>query len=173
MFNKPKQTGTEDSSLKPAETETAVEPAAAPAAPAPSAPATPSSPSIISAALHITGNLNSAADVEIRGKIDGDVKARSVKLDKSGTVNGKIMAESVHVSGSIKGQILAQAVALSSSAKVDGDILHETLAVEAGAHMNGHCRRIRESDRNAGATTGANGAAKSKGGNAQQAAQRA
>jgi len=119
------------------------------AAAAPEAPIVPSPgmSSIISNALHVTGNLDCAGDIEIKGTIDGDVKARNVRIDESGKVKGKVTAESAYVDGTVRGQIVARTVALAGSANVRGDIVHETLSIEAGAFLDGNCRRLTEKDR--------------------------
>ncbi|MCP4328135.1 MAG: polymer-forming cytoskeletal protein [Alphaproteobacteria bacterium] len=105
-----------------------------------------SASSIISAALNVTGNLDCAGDIEIKGTIDGDVKARNVRIDESGKVKGKIVADSAYVDGTVRGQIVAKNVALAGSANVRGDILHESLSIEAGAFLDGNCRRLKEAD---------------------------
>jgi len=102
--------------------------------------------SIISNALRVTGNLDCAGDIEIKGSIDGDVKARNVRIDESGKVKGKVTAESAYVDGTVRGQIVARTVALAGSANVRGDIVHETLSIEAGAFLDGNCRRLTEKD---------------------------
>ena len=48
----------------------------------------------------------------------------------------------MHVSGSVKGYIEAPAVTVAKSAKILGDIVHDSLAVEAGAFLEGQCRRL-------------------------------
>jgi len=104
-------------------------------------------PSIISTALHVTGNLNCAGDIEINGTIDGDVKARDVRIGVSGKVKGKVTAESVYVDGMVRGQIVARNVALAGSAYVHGDVDYEMLSIAAGAFFDGNCRPLSEKDR--------------------------
>jgi len=106
-----------------------------------------SSPSLISSALHIKGNLDCTGDIELKGTVDGDVNARTVRIEDGGVVNGKILADAAHISGTVKGQIVARMIAMSGSAKVTGDILHETLSIDAGAFVDGNCRRLTEKDR--------------------------
>ena len=104
-------------------------------------------PSFISNALHVTGNLNCAGDIEIKGTIDGDVKASDVHIGVSGKVEGKVTAESVYVDGTVRGQIVARTVVLAGSAYVHGDIVYEMLSIEAGAFFDGNCRPPSEKDR--------------------------
>jgi len=98
--------------------------------------------SVISPDLKITGNLESAGDIHIRGTVEGDVRSRSVTVGEGAKVTGTIIAETVQLSGSLDGQVEAPNVTVARSAKVHGDIVHQTLSIEAGAHIEGQCRRL-------------------------------
>jgi len=50
----------------------------------------------------------------------------------------------VRVHGAVTGQIKARSVNLASTARVIGDILHQDLAIETGAFLEGHCKRMSE-----------------------------
>ena len=103
-------------------------------------------PSIISANLHIVGNLKTEGEIQIDGLVDGDVRGHKLTIGGEATVNGEIEADEVLVLGAVNGRIRARSVQLAKSAKVMGDILHELLAVEAGAHLEGHCKRVDRSE---------------------------
>ncbi len=137
--------------------------------PAKSPPASDVAPSIISANLRVTGDLDSDGDIQIDGCIEGDVRSYSVTVGEHAVVSGGITADVVNVSGTIKGQIHGKVVQLMSTAKVTGDIVHESLAIEAGAFIQGLCRHV---DTIGGSETGggsngvserANGGSSSKG----------
>jgi cytoskeletal protein CcmA (bactofilin family) len=98
-------------------------------------------PSIISANLHIVGDMNTDGEIQVDGTVDGDVKGNSVTIGTNATVNGEIAADIVVVRGAVNGRIKADTVQLAESAKVSGDIWHQSLAVEAGALLEGHCKR--------------------------------
>lgn len=99
-------------------------------------------PSVISPDLRVVGDLHSEGDIQVKGRVEGDVKSRSVTVGEGAHVEGSIVADTVHISGSIKGQVQAPSVTVAKSAKVVGDIIHQTLSVEAGAHLDGNCRRL-------------------------------
>ena len=99
-------------------------------------------PSIISADLEITGNLKSAGDIQIDGRVKGDVHSRSVTISENALIEGSIFGETVKISGTIRGQVEAPSVAIQKSAHVMGDIIHGTLAIESGARFEGACRRL-------------------------------
>ncbi len=114
-------------------------------------------PSIISANLRVTGDLDSDGDIQIDGYIEGDVRSKSVTVGEHAVVSGAITSDKINVAGSVKGQIHGKVVELASTAKVTGDIVHESLAIEAGAFIQGLCRHVEsigQSDK--GAASGTN-----------------
>lgn len=98
-------------------------------------------PSIVSPDLTITGNLDSKGDVQIDGHVDGDVHAESLTIGEHGSVHGAVKADKIRVCGKVIGEISAGAVTLAGTARVEGDVVHDRLAIEPGAHLEGHCRR--------------------------------
>ncbi len=99
-------------------------------------------PSVISADLKIVGDLHCAGDVQIKGTVEGDIRSRTVTVGEGAQVTGAIYGQAVHVSGSVTGQIEAPTVTVARSGRIEGDVVHESLAVEAGAHLVGTCRRL-------------------------------
>ncbi len=123
-------------------------------------------PSIISSDLTVKGDLVSNGDIQIDGTVDGDIKSGTITVGETAVVNGEIKAEQVRVCGAVNGQIESTTVVLTKTAKVNGDIVHQNLTIEAGAFLEGHCRRIeagraggnaKVSSVNEGAKTGSNG----------------
>ena len=115
-------------------------------------PKVPSPPSLLSPDLTITGNLHSDGEIQVDGNIEGDIQVDVLIVGETAQVNGEITAESVRVHGHVTGQIKATSVSLAKTAHVLGDILHGNLAIEQGAFLEGHCRRI-ESDKKSGEGT--------------------
>jgi cytoskeletal protein CcmA (bactofilin family) len=98
-------------------------------------------PSIISADLTIEGNLISHGDLQVDGTIQGDIRSRTLTLGEHAQVHGGVEADTVRICGEVEGEVRAKTVVLTKTAKVTGDVIHESLAVEAGAYIDGHCRR--------------------------------
>ena len=103
-------------------------------------PRVPSAPSIISADLVVTGTLKSTGDVQIDGRVEGDVYSASLVIGEKALIHGDVAAEEVTVRGRVEGSIRARKVLLASTCRVQGNILHEAFAVETGAYFEGNCR---------------------------------
>jgi cytoskeletal protein CcmA (bactofilin family) len=111
-----------------------------PAVPAPKRGRALSAPSIISADMSMQGALNSAGDIQIDGRVEGDVRSVGLVIGDKAEIHGEIFAEDVTVRGKVVGRICARKVLLAATSHVEGDILHEALAVESGAFFDGICR---------------------------------
>jgi cytoskeletal protein CcmA (bactofilin family) len=101
-----------------------------------------STPSIISADLRITGNLSSNGDIQIDGKIDGNIDSKSLTIGENAEVNGTVTCERIRVCGKVSGEIRATSVVLAKSAKVTADIAHKSLEIESGASLEGSVRHL-------------------------------
>ena len=64
---------------------------------APAAPKAKPAPSILSSDLQITGNLETSGDIQIEGRVDGDIRAHLLTVGEGATVKGEITADDVIV----------------------------------------------------------------------------
>jgi cytoskeletal protein CcmA (bactofilin family) len=99
-----------------------------------------SAPSIISSDVVINGTLVSSGDIQIDGRVEGDVRSIGLVIGDEAEIRGEIYAEDVTVRGRVIGRIRARKVLLAATSRVEGEILHEAFAVEAGAFFEGNCR---------------------------------
>lgn len=99
-------------------------------------------PSILSTDLKVIGDVDCAGEIQIDGTVEGDIRSDVLVVGETAQVNGEIYADTVRVHGYVTGQIKARSVSLAKTAHVLGGILHESLAIEQGAFLEGHCRRI-------------------------------
>jgi cytoskeletal protein CcmA (bactofilin family) len=99
-----------------------------------------SAPSIISADLVVSGTLTSTGDIQIDGRVEGDVRSTGLVVGDKAFIQGEVLAEDLTVRGRIQGSIRARKVLLCSTCHVEGNILHEAFAVEHGAFFEGNCR---------------------------------
>jgi cytoskeletal protein CcmA (bactofilin family) len=128
-------------SSKPKDTVPANIPMSPAAAPAPvRRPARSSAPSILSADASITGTLISSGDMQVDGRVEGDIRSVGLVIGDKAEIHGEIYAEDVTVRGRVTGRIRARKVLLCATSHVEGDILHEAFAVESGAFFEGNCR---------------------------------
>jgi cytoskeletal protein CcmA (bactofilin family) len=96
-------------------------------------------PSIISGSTQIVGDITTDGEVQVDGKIEGNIRCHTLIVAESGEVTGKVISESATIHGTLTGTVQSKSVTLSSSARVVGDLTHETLTVEPGAHLKGQC----------------------------------
>jgi cytoskeletal protein CcmA (bactofilin family) len=97
--------------------------------------------SVLSADLHIKGNLKTTGDIQIEGQVDGDIRAHLLTIGEGATVKGELVADDVVINGRIIGRVRGLKVRLTSTARVEGDIIHKTIAIESGAHFEGSVQR--------------------------------
>ena len=88
----------------------------------------------------MTGTLISTGDIQIDGRVEGDVRSAGLVIGDKAFINGEVMAEEVTVRGRVQGSIRARKVLLCATSHVEGNILHEAFAVETGAFFEGNCR---------------------------------
>lgn len=101
--------------------------------------------SVIGPNITITGNVEAAgdpllADLQIEGKVTGDVRCATVILTENSSVKGRIYADRVRVSGTVEGGIETNDLALEETAKVSGEIVYERLRIAAGGTIHGSMR---------------------------------
>jgi len=99
-------------------------------------------PSIIGSNCSLAGDIVSDGEVHVDGKVVGDVRCVTLVIGEGGGVTGEINAETVRVLGAVTGQITSRAVELAKTARILGDITHDSLAVEAGAYVEGRFNRL-------------------------------
>jgi cytoskeletal protein CcmA (bactofilin family) len=127
-------------SSKPKDNSPAAAPVSTVAASAARKPVRGSAPSILAADAVITGTITCEGDIQIDGRVEGDVRAGSLVIGEKAEIHGEILAEDVVIRGRVFGRIRARKVQLSATSHVEGDILHEAFAVESGAFFEGNCR---------------------------------
>ena len=105
---------------------------------------TAAAPSIISADIVLHGALESTGDIQLDGRVEGNVRSAVLIVDDKASIQGEVVADDVTVRGFIRGSIRARKVLLCSGARVEGDILFEIFTAEAGAQFDGYCRYVND-----------------------------
>ena len=124
----------------PVQAQPPVAAASAPAQHSPLSTRPHAGPSIISAAVTVTGKLESAGDIQIEGKVEGDVRGQVVRIGSSAVIKGTVSGDVVESAGTIEGKIEARSAVLVGTARMIGDIVHQSLQILPGAHFNGTSR---------------------------------
>jgi cytoskeletal protein CcmA (bactofilin family) len=98
--------------------------------------------SVIGANLTITGNIEAAADphladLQIEGRVQGDVRCATLVLTATSVVTGSIQAERVRVCGTVEGGIQTNDLAVEASGRVAGDLVYERIRIAAGGVVQG------------------------------------
>jgi cytoskeletal protein CcmA (bactofilin family) len=97
--------------------------------------------SVIDSWLTIRGDLESEGEVQVDGKVNGDIRCAHLVVGKDAIIVGNIIAEEVIVRGKVKGTIRAINVTLQDTAVVESEIFHKSIAIEQGACFDGMSRR--------------------------------
>lgn len=100
---------------------------------------------LIAAGTEITGDIITAGDLRIDGRITGNVSCTAkLVVGQDGEINGNINCHSGEISGTVQGQIHAKEILqLNQSALIQGDIEAMRFIVEDGASINGKCTTSR------------------------------
>lgn len=99
-------------------------------------------PTVVASDVNFLGNIVSEGILDIDGKIEGNVRCKTLTIRKSGNVRGDVFADTVQVFGSVHGMIEAREVTLHSTAHVEGVVMHQQLVIEDGAFVDGQLKRI-------------------------------
>jgi cytoskeletal protein CcmA (bactofilin family) len=97
---------------------------------------------IIGKGTSITGDIESAGNLRIDGKLKGNIKCKSkVALGEGSVVEGNIVAQNAEIQGEVLGIIdVSDVLILKNTAKVSGDIRTVRLVIEDGAQFIGNCK---------------------------------
>src|SRR5665213_3428861 len=84
----------------------------------------PSVPTIIGEGLVIAGTLTSAGEIQIDGRVEGEINCISLVVGSTGYVLGNVRAQKLTVLGRIQGEIHADAIHLSAGSCVESNIVY-------------------------------------------------
>jgi cytoskeletal protein CcmA (bactofilin family) len=93
--------------------------------------------SVIGAGISITGNIEATADLDIAGRVTGDIRCATLNLLAESSVTGRIYAERARLGGRLEGGIETRDLSVEAGALVIGDVTYETLRVAGGAVLEG------------------------------------
>ena len=92
---------------------------------------------VIAEDLQIFGNLSGTADIDVSGRVQGDIVGSSVDILAGGQVEGSVDVPSAHIRGRLDGSLNAQSVEIHAGAECNADIEAAELETRKGATIKG------------------------------------
>jgi cytoskeletal protein CcmA (bactofilin family) len=97
--------------------------------------------SFIGPEVVISGSLNTSAQIQIDGKVEGDVRCDVMSQGESGVVAGDIHADEARIAGRVEGKVSARNVIIEATGRICGDVTYEVISINAGAQIDGRLGR--------------------------------
>jgi cytoskeletal protein CcmA (bactofilin family) len=97
--------------------------------------------SVLASDLRIVGDISAEGTIELMGEVEGSVKSKSLIVSNEGSMSGTVSADTVELKGRMQGAIGCNTLTLRSAAQVQADVVYSTLAIEAGAQIDGSFKK--------------------------------
>ena len=93
---------------------------------------------IIGEGATIKGEIIEENEITVNGSVDGDIQCKNLIVGKTGSIKGKIKADTLYVEGSIEGEIsVKELLKLMSSSYVSGKMSYGSLQINEGGKILG------------------------------------
>ena len=93
---------------------------------------------IIGEGATIKGEIVEENEITVNGSVDGDIQCKNLIVGKTGSIKGKIKADTLYVEGSIEGEInVKELLKLMSSSYVSGKMSYGSLQINEGGKLLG------------------------------------
>lgn len=103
-------------------------------------------PSLIGSGIFVEGNIVANVELQIRGKVVGDVRCDTLVLSEHGEIRGNVVADRVRLSGSVEGSIDTGDLAIEATARVQGDLTYSRIKMATGAVVQGRMSHVARED---------------------------
>ncbi len=100
--------------------------------------------SIIGADVTIAGDITTPSDLHIDGAVEGDIDCGQLIQGASSRIAGVVKAKTARLAGTIEGSVAVAALTIERTARISGDVSYETLAIDAGAQVDGKMTHLGE-----------------------------
>ena len=98
----------------------------------------PNSALIIGEGATINGTIKENNEIIIQGSVEGDIECKDLIVGKSGSLKGKIKADSLSVEGNIDGELTVKGlIKIMLSGTVSGKISYGSLQIHEGGKLIG------------------------------------
>ena len=93
---------------------------------------------IIGEGATIKGEIIEENEITVNGSVDGDIQCKNLIVGNTGSIKGKIKADTLYVEGSIEGEInVKELLKLMSSSYVSGKMSYGSLQINEGGKLLG------------------------------------
>ncbi len=93
---------------------------------------------IIGEGATIKGEIKEKNEITIQGNVDGDIECKDLIVGKTGSIKGKIKADTLTVEGNVEGEILIKdLLKMMSSSYVSGKICYGSVQINEGGKLIG------------------------------------
>lgn len=103
-------------------------------------------PSLIGSGILVEGDIVANVELQIRGKVVGDVRCDTLVLSERGEIRGNVVADRVRLSGSVEGAIDTGDLAIEATARVQGDLTYSRIRMATGAVVHGRMNHVARED---------------------------
>ena len=97
--------------------------------------------SFIGPEVVVSGDVASDAQLQVDGRIDGNVRCAALSQGQEGVIAGNIFAEDARLAGTVEGTVAAGTLVIETTARILGDVAYDTISIEAGASIEGRLGR--------------------------------
>lgn len=97
--------------------------------------------SFIGSEVIVSGDIATDSQLQVDGRIDGNVRCAALSQGPEGVIAGNIFAEDARLAGTVEGMVSAGTLVVEASARIMGDVAYETISIEAGASIEGRLGR--------------------------------
>ncbi|TDN80736.1 bactofilin family protein [Stakelama pacifica] len=98
--------------------------------------------SVLAADLTIRGNIESATELHIEGRVEGDVECSSLTQGKESRIVGNLSVDTARLGGTVEGGVKARQLVVEPSARITGDVEYESIAIETGGQVDGQLKHV-------------------------------
>lgn len=96
---------------------------------------------VIETDLVVDGNMSSSeGNINVKGKVTGDIAAKSLDVASTGQVSGAVKADVVSIKGMQSGSVDCAELALGSTSQVSSKVMAKTMISEKGARIVGEVK---------------------------------
>lgn len=101
--------------------------------------------SLIAKGTRLAGDISFSGNLFLDGRIDGQIIATEpgalLTIGEQGQVRGNVRVPAAVIHGQVRGEVIStERLELASTARIDGDLYYRSIAVFAGAQVNGQMR---------------------------------